>query len=1291
MLSHEEAFAPYVPLTVSSWLAAEPDLAHRQVDGTLVFADVSGFTPLSERLARKGKVGAEQLTDILNELFGELLDIAADRGGDLLKFGGDALLLLFDGEQHAARAAVAADRMQDALSRLARVDTGSGIVTLRMAIGVHSGPVDLFLVGDTHRELIVTGPTATRTCAMESIAGGGEILLSPETAARIDPSWLGREKDPGRLLKRKRTADVLPPQRVVRIAGAPAALAVPDSLREHLEADPRWGEHRQATIAFLRFSGVERVLADEGPESLAKALDELVCTTQNACERHDVCFLSTDIDTDGGKILLSAGAPRSAGHDEDRMLHVTRTILDANTRLDVRLGVNRGHAFAVGVGGESRRCFSVMGDVVNLAARVMGNAPQRGVLATRDVTERLREDFDLEAIPPFFVKGKSEAVDASLVLGARGGRRADDTSAPILVGRDTERSALSTAWSSAERGTGSVVLLVGDPGLGKSRLISHARESVGAAPQFVVEGTQYGFMSPYFALRAPLRSLLGAAAAGSEEHTKIALRERVHALAPTLEPWLPLIGIPFGAQLPSTPETRRLEEQFRRPQMHAAVTELLERMLPGSTLLVVEDAHWLDDASSELLEHLLAGVQERHWLACVTRRDVPGGLYSEPDDTVQVLKLAPLAPDETAAMVAAAADETPLPPDVLATVIERSGGNPLFLQELIAAARAGGAADTLPDTVEALISARIDTLSAADRSLLRYGAVLGGRFPMWLLQAVMADADRVNARTAIGRELGAFLSVEGGIVRFRHALMRDVAYEALPYRRRQALHRHAGEALEESAVPGTVTAYDLLSLHFFEAQVFEKAWTYSVEAAERARADAGLVEATVLYQRAVASARRLTTVAPAELVDVCESLGDVAEKSGQYDVAAGAYRAARQLCRDDRMRTVRLCGKEGWLRERSGSFTQALQWYSRGQRQLGAPGDDQEARRSYAHLVVSYGAARLRQGRYADSVRYLEQAVGEALAVDDLPTLAHAYYLLDWAHTDMGHGHIGGYRDKALTIYSQLSDFTGQANTLNNLGVGAYYEGRWREALDFYERSRHARQIAGDVVQIGEASNNSGEILSDQGHLDSAATLFRDALRLWRGAKFPIGSGIATSNLGRVAMRHGELDEAGRLFAQAREVLTRIGAKRLVLETDAREAERLVALMASESALALVEQIEDQERKLGGVPVLKAMLDRLAGYAYLQLGELTAASNRLHASLDGARVAAASFELALSLMALARLYSETGADPASESEEAHVILRQLGVVAVTNYPLRTHGGIPAAPRTPVRPDESASR
>jgi class 3 adenylate cyclase len=165
-----EALKPYVPRLVIDWLRTTPDARHRIVDGSLAFVDISGFTQLTEKLARKGKVGAEAVSDTLDAVFTQLLDVAYDYGAGLLKWGGDALLLLFSGHDHARRCCRAAVGMQATLDRVGRLRTSGGAVTLRMSVGIHSGSFDFFLVGASHRELVITGPAATATVDMEADA-----------------------------------------------------------------------------------------------------------------------------------------------------------------------------------------------------------------------------------------------------------------------------------------------------------------------------------------------------------------------------------------------------------------------------------------------------------------------------------------------------------------------------------------------------------------------------------------------------------------------------------------------------------------------------------------------------------------------------------------------------------------------------------------------------------------------------------------------------------------------------------------------------------------------------------------------------------------------------------------------------------------------------------------------------------------------------------------------------------------------------------------------------------------
>jgi class 3 adenylate cyclase len=195
------SLSPYVPRLLAEW-DAHTSSRVRVVDGSLLSADISGFTALSERLAGIGRAGAEELTDLLNRCFDGMIATATRHGGDVLKFGGDALLILFDGEEHTTRACAAAVAMRAGIAQ-PLVSPRAGRVKLRMSQGIHSGDFAMFHLRAGHRELMVTGPGATKTVECESAANAGEILLSPAAAALVDPAWLGEGRPDGSVLRRR--------------------------------------------------------------------------------------------------------------------------------------------------------------------------------------------------------------------------------------------------------------------------------------------------------------------------------------------------------------------------------------------------------------------------------------------------------------------------------------------------------------------------------------------------------------------------------------------------------------------------------------------------------------------------------------------------------------------------------------------------------------------------------------------------------------------------------------------------------------------------------------------------------------------------------------------------------------------------------------------------------------------------------------------------------------------------------------------------------------------------------
>jgi class 3 adenylate cyclase len=329
---------PYVPDLLRAWQPTHGEDRHMRVEGTLAFVDISGFTRLTERLARQGNVGAEQMSDLLDATFSALLADARAQDADLVKWGGDAVLLLFSGAHHAVRACCAAFDMRATLRAVGTLSTTSGTVTLRMSVGVHSGRFDFYLVGDPehHRELLVVGPEASRTAEVESLAGAGQVALSDRTAALLPARTHRPGPQPGSRLLRARPAR--PQDAVVPAQGRPVPEAGPGAVppARGPGAGPRGAGGGGAP---LRHGGLRRLQRYRRPGAhlrdgsrRRRPWTSACGTSSSATAEHAVTFFETDIDRDGGKVMLVAGAPRSSGQDEERMLRAVRAVIEQRRR-----------------------------------------------------------------------------------------------------------------------------------------------------------------------------------------------------------------------------------------------------------------------------------------------------------------------------------------------------------------------------------------------------------------------------------------------------------------------------------------------------------------------------------------------------------------------------------------------------------------------------------------------------------------------------------------------------------------------------------------------------------------------------------------------------------------------------------------------------------------------------------------------------------------------------------------------------------------------------------------------
>jgi class 3 adenylate cyclase/tetratricopeptide (TPR) repeat protein len=1260
--SNAERAIPYLARILQQQLVDDPDARAWTREGTAALLDISGFTKLSERLARKGREGAEQITEAIARSFESILEAAYASGGSLLKFGGDALLLWFQGDGHAARACRAAILMRRVLRDVGRIELPGAKVTLRMRQGLHSGSFHFFAAGTSHLELLPAGPAWTRAVSMEHVAEAGEILVSPETAALLPQRCLGKAKAPGVLLLRE------PPGYAEKIPLTPRPKTPPElllrclspAIRAHVIGGGGTSEHRSVTIAFIRFEGADALIEQGGPQAVAAALHRLVGIVEEATEEQDVTFLGSDVDADGGKIILTAGAPKVTGDDEERMLLTLSRIVAAEHALPIRIGVHRGSVFAGDIGPFYRRTYTVMGDAVNLAARLMARAEPGAIYATADVLDHSNTLFETTELVPFAVKGKAKPVQAWSVGRATGSRKRDVALERLdLIGRDVELAVIRDAIAGARAGSGRLLEITGEPGVGKTRLLKAMRDDAAGFHLQHAVCEAYTSATPYAVWRELLREFMNFGRDDVDAVVAERLRDAVATLAPDLAPWLPLIAIPFGVEVSPTPEVEMLAEKNRRAKLHEALGRFLAALMPDSQLIEIEDAHHMDGASAELLSYLTRELATRPWLVGVARRPAASGFTAPESPAVTRIELKPLAPKDAVKMVQAATEQHPLPPHALEVVAQRSGGNPQFLRDLVRSAIVSGGIGGLPASAEAAAMARIDALAPEDRAWVRRAAVFGLTFHPQMLSWFAEEGDGVLPGPATWARLNDFFDEEpDGYLRFHRSLLRDAAYEGLPYKLRRRLHAAvAARLMQDSDDPDEFA--DMLSLHSIVAGDYRSAWRFANAAGKHATGVYANVEAARLFARALEAGRRLTDVASGELASVQEALGDAWNRAGDFLKATESYSAARRMVGADPLATARLLLKRSKVEEKLGKYPQALRWVGRARKTLvGIAG--QEAARESARMNAWYAELVQAEGRSTDAVRWAKRSIADAEAVDDPEALGAACFVLGWAYLVLGRAGAEPLLERSLAAYQRSDNVLRQASILSNLGMACQSDNRWDDALAYYARAREECLKIGSTVDAEVARINFAEILIDRGQVVEAEAMLQESLPVWRALQYRYFHGACLLLLGRGALRAGRIDDALGRLDEARAHFLHVGAQQEALDVETRIAECRLFQNDAGGALATADDVQ----KRGGASNTKllAMLERVRGFALCQLGDFPLARQALEASLAAGRTRLDSFEIVQTLLALSALDRAQGREPpAAAVAESRALLADLKI------------------------------
>lgn len=898
-----EDLACYVPALILRRMHADLGAtlapASERFPAAVLYADLSGFTALTEHLTQNSPAGAEELTSILDLYFGHLVGVVMSHGGDVVKFAGDGLLALWYGEeslQHLAQRAVQcalAVQMMMAPEAWGSVDGVAPPPALKVRVGVGAGDVTTMHVGGIFGrwELLVTGEALLGASRAESEANPGEVVIAAAAWPLVAHACAGQPLPSG-AVRLVGLTDYLPMR---RLDPPPLVPAMADALRSYIPkailaridaGQTAWlAEQRRVTVLFINLPD----LRDGTPLRQAQALMHAL---QTALYRYQGSVARLGTDAKGPTLVAALGLPPFAHEDDpERGVRAALAIHDALAGLGFgcAIGVTTGRALCGAVGAETRREYTMMGAIVNRSARLMqvaaaGALPGAPPVLCDAATYRgARARLAFEALPPMVLKGVAEPVPIYRPLAARQPQATGSSSATIL-GRERDQQIIGARLELfAREARSGAIIIEGEAGIGKSALLAAVRERARATGLRVLAGGGSPVeIAPYHAWRPIFAELLGDLAARGPEPVGTALG--LHAALAELgaAELAPLLAAVLPLDLPDTPLTGQMVGQVRADNTRGLLVRLL-RWAGAPLVLMFDDAQWLDASSWALIQAVSEQVPGLLLIMATRPMDPPPAIYQRLAYQLDTMRLPLRGMDaaELLALLTRRLGVASLPPQVWELIAPRARGNPFVAEELLLTLRDAGvihvsdgvcrladgagnleqllAGVHLPETVQGLITSRIDQLSAAQQLTLKVASVIGPLFSLSALAAihpVERDRERLVEQLFALQQAGLVLieAFEPDLVyAFKHGLGAEVAYNLMSYAQRRRLHRALAERYEALGVAAGVSAAQLAH-HWRQADEPLRAARYLARAGEQALRGGAYRDAAVFFGDALATA-----------------------------------------------------------------------------------------------------------------------------------------------------------------------------------------------------------------------------------------------------------------------------------------------------------------------------------------------------------------------------------------------------------------------------------------------------
>jgi class 3 adenylate cyclase/tetratricopeptide (TPR) repeat protein len=925
------------------------------------------------------------------------------------------------------------------------------------------------------------------------------------------------------------------------------------------------GERKQVTVLFADLKSSMEILAERDPETARKLLDPVLERMMEAVHRYE----GTVNQVLGDGIMALFGAPLAHEDHAVRACYAALRMQESVTEyaegvfrshgvpLQIRVGLNSGEVVVRAIRSDLHMDYTAVGQTTHLAARMEQMATPGATLLT-PMTFRLAEGY-VQVVPrgPVTVKGLSQPVEVYALTGATTLRSRLHAAAvrglTRFVGRDHEIAQLRRVLALAQDGHGQVVAVVGEPGVGKSRLFYELTHSIGIQDWLMLEAGSfsYGKATSYL----PAIDLLKAYFKVHDRESHREIREKVtgklltldRGLEPELAPLLALLDVPVEDVRWET-----LDPPQRRRLTIDAVKRLLLRESQRQPLLVIlEDLHWIDGETAALLDSLIDSLPTSRVLLLVNYRPEHHHAWGSKSYYTQ-LQLDALPPESVDQLLLAllGTDTTiqPLKP----VLFDRTGGNPLFLEESVRALVETGVlvgergayrlarpvdAIEVPATVQAILASRIDRLAFQDKELLQTAAVIGKDVPFALLLDIAGGSEEDVRRGLVHLQAAEFL-YESRLFpdleyTFKHALTHEVAYGGLLHDRRRRLHGAVVDTIESRYADRLGEQTERLAHHAVRAEAWNKAVTYLWQAGRSARARSAYRQAVGFLEQAWTILGRLpesreNTALRIDLL--CRDLSDPLNVLTQYGLLVQYLHDAEVLAEraDDRARLAEVLARTVLPLRLTGRHDQAVKAGEKALALAQEVGDEQLTILARVELGVAYSIGA--------HLRHAEPLLKAALvSLDALPAATHGQHtawlrrraLMGLVRTLAGTGRFPEAiqrGEEALRLAEDLGHPAPIAGALERLGFAHYYRGDARRSIELYERSltlSRDREVH-DVVQRASAHLGAAHVLV--GRIDDAVSYLERAVAA--GESSNSVDPFALVSLGEAYLRCGRREEA---------------------------------------------------------------------------------------------------------------------------------------------------------------------